>query len=545
MNKLFINLLLAFILIHKTTNALDQIAIVIIVDQCAHYAFEKIAPYTQGGIRELLDKGIIYNNAHFPYARTSTGPGHATINTGTLPKNHGIVANYWFNTDGKKIPCDYDASENAAIFSPEGVYKTRKSAANARVDGISEQVMLASTPLEPCKIIAISLKSRAAVFLAGHCRAETIWYDKKSGNFTSSKAYYKNLPTWLTNFNNQKKIFLKNNFTWKLFHQKNNPAYSMVKDNYEFARLPTLINKTVDISFFQKDLHKKHPQFDPFSYMPESNKILLDLAEASLKKTLQENPKKILLWISLSSLDKIGHVFGPDSYEYIDTLYRIDDYLKHFMQTVRTIIPENKILFAFTADHGVTPLVELMQQEDFSQAQRILTGPLEQNMNELIKKNYDIESIIKEIDIPSIFVNTKKITHLKEKEKNQLLNDLKEVLLKHRGIKNVWTYQELENTFSQPNDFTTYYKNQIFPGRTGSLIYQTFPYAYVTNDTKGTGHVSPYDYTTHVPLILYQPGKTQNKTITQRVSMTQLAPTLAQKLSIQRPSACVEDQLPE
>jgi hypothetical protein len=104
-------------------------------------------------------------------------------------------------------------------------------------------------------------------------------------------------------------------------------------------------------------------------------------------------------------------------------------------------------------------------------------------------------------------------------------------------------HKELEKIDCLPNDFTVYYKNQLFPGRTGSLIYQTYPYVYVTDDPLGTGHVSCYNNTTHVPLMFLQSGTTIPKKITKRISMAQVAPTLAKKLSISSPSACVEESL--
>ena len=33
---------------------------------------------------------------------TYTGPGHATIATGTTPSNHGIIANNWFDRYSKR-----------------------------------------------------------------------------------------------------------------------------------------------------------------------------------------------------------------------------------------------------------------------------------------------------------------------------------------------------------------------------------------------------------------------------------------------------------
>lgn len=533
---------LSLLLYLYSVKAIEQITIVIVIDQCTHAALQQIAPYTQGGIRELMEKGVVYDNAHFPYAKTSTGPGHATLNTGTLPKEHGIVANYWYDIDGQKVACDHDTEENAAILAPQGFYKKSKSAQHARVDGISDQLMFTSNKHKKNYAYALSLKSRAAIFTAGR-QGKAIFFDARAGQFTSTKAYFSELPDWLAEFNKKKKLSTLTNIPWKLCYSAKSPAYAMANKNYSFARLPSAINRQLSQEFMKKDTHKEHHCFNFITYSPQSNKLLLDCAEECIQSCIKENPNKLLLWISLSSLDKVGHIYGPRSLEYIDTLYHIDRYLKNFMDNVKTMIPEEKIFYALTADHGSTPVVEYLKEQKFTLAERLLIPKLEKKMNKKIANKYGIKECVKEIDNPSVFLDNSKLKNLSPKEKRALLFDLKHFLKKQKGIKNVWTHEELEKSPVLDNDFTLYYKNQLFPGRTGSLIFQTYPYTYVSDDPLGTGHVACYNYTTHVPLIFYKPGKTKHTLFKQRISMAQFAPTLAAELSIPSPSACVANAL--
>jgi hypothetical protein len=60
----------------------------------------------------------------------------------------------------------------------------------------------------------------------------------------------------------------------------------------------------------------------------------------------------------------------------------------------------------------------------------------------------------------------------------------------------------------------------------------------------GTTHESPYNYDTHVPLVIYQPGKYEHISIIKKVYATQLANTLAQILNIQKPPASTAQLLP-
>src|SRR5207248_1714815 len=49
------------------------------------------------GFRRLCDEGAGFQNCHYPYAATLTGPGHASVHTGCSPRTHGIIGNNWFD----------------------------------------------------------------------------------------------------------------------------------------------------------------------------------------------------------------------------------------------------------------------------------------------------------------------------------------------------------------------------------------------------------------------------------------------------------------
>jgi predicted AlkP superfamily pyrophosphatase or phosphodiesterase len=51
--------------------------------------------YAPGGFKRLLEDGAWFGNAHHGHAVTLTGPGHASVLTGTHPYRHGIIANEW------------------------------------------------------------------------------------------------------------------------------------------------------------------------------------------------------------------------------------------------------------------------------------------------------------------------------------------------------------------------------------------------------------------------------------------------------------------
>lgn len=78
--------------------ARPKLAVVIVVDQLrADYLTRWPDQFGAGGFRRLSN-GTWFENCRYPYAFVETGPGHATIATGCVPAEHGIVMNDWFDT---------------------------------------------------------------------------------------------------------------------------------------------------------------------------------------------------------------------------------------------------------------------------------------------------------------------------------------------------------------------------------------------------------------------------------------------------------------
>ena len=69
------------------------------------------------------------------------------------------------------------------------------------------------------------------------------------------------------------------------------------------------------------------------------------------------------LAISFSSLDVVGHDFGPRSHEIQDMLLRLDDTLGDLLDTLDKKVGRENYVLAFTADHGVATIPEQLTAE--------------------------------------------------------------------------------------------------------------------------------------------------------------------------------------
>ena len=548
-NRYYAFLILSLYFITYTYTKPPQLTIIFVIDQFAYHYLPKLEKYLNGGIKHLLDNGVNYTNAYYPHAMPETATGHAALNTGTFAKDHGFIANSWFDTEGKHIECDDDNDiENTAVFAKEGLYNYGKSPKNIMVDGISDQLMLQSQSYAYNQVFALSLKSRAAISTANKL-GKAIWFDKKTGFFTSSKAYFDQLPDWLVQFNKEKKVDQLKYVQWKSFYPQNSSAYAFYNiNNYSFARhsssilsrdIPIRSNITLDNAY-----ENDYKLYNFFQLTPHANQLLLDLAKECIQQNLTtQKDDKFLLWISLSSLDKIGHKFGPESMEVIDMIYHLDHQIKQFMHFVHNQVNQEDVLFVLTADHGVDPIPELLHKQNFKPAFRIIEEQLIQKINTLIHTKYNLTNLVA-IKNQQVFLKKTIFTSLEITKQKTIINEIKIFLKQQPGIKNVWTFDELMNTSFEPHAIEAFFKKQLYPGRSGLLTFQTFPYSFPTRHEKGTGHKTPYEWNTHVPLIFYQKGTFENKRIHTRIWMLQVANTLAHILNIPKPSASTFELLP-
>ena len=303
-----------------------------------------------------------------------------------------------------------------------------------------------------------------------------------------------------------------------------------------------MLNRTLLV---RDDSNPKNPGH-LFEKTPYANQLLLDCAQECINMHVsRKHRNRLLLWVCLSPLDKVAHEYGPDSMEAIDMIYHLDKQLQRFIRGVYRTIGKHEVVFVLTADHGIMPIPELLHEQGLTQAQRIDRIDFIKNINDSVKKNHRVEDIVLSYKGQGLALDTTKMEKYSKEKQNAFITDIKQAVLKEPGIKNVWGSQELLQISTQPNTIEDNIKNQLFPGRSGSVILQPYPYTVITHWSSGASHKTPYDYDTHVPLVVLHPGRFERKSVYQSVIIQQLPNTLAELLNVPQPSASTCGILPE
>ena len=515
----------------KATDAKPKLVVGIVVDQMRWDYVNKFKPFfkTQNGFLKFLNQGASCNNNLIPYLPTVTACGHTAVYTGSTPAIHGITGNNWYdNIQQKMVYCVEDNSVQAVGIENSSAGKM--SPLNVWTTTIGDELKLATN--FKSKVYGISLKDRGAIIPAGHSADGAFWYDSKSGNFISSTYYGKSLPTWLTNYNNAKKVDSFYKLGWSLSLPKSVYEANCDADQNEYESSP--FGK--DAKGFPYNLNQYiGNDYGKVSTTPYGNNLVLDVATKTLiNEKMGLDDITDLLAVSFSSPDYIGHAFGPNSWETLDGYIKLDEVLAQFFTILDQQIGKDNYTVFLTADHAVAPIPGYAQKNKIP-AGTISDDGIKTELGKMLSSkglNPKLISAITEFNIyfnhnlmDSLQVNQDKLTALITNYLEQKSNIIQVVESRKAAIAPL------------PQSIRERIVNGYNPQRSGDLIFITKS-GVVGGGNTGTGHGVFYNYDAHIPLLFY--GKGIKKGQVNNVNyMTDIAPTITTLLGIQMPSGSI------
>ena len=508
-----------------------KLVIGIVVDQMRYdYLTRFWDKYGDGGFKKIVNEGFNCKNANYNYMPTYTGPGHASIYTGTTPGNHGIISNTWYNkVANNSMYCTGDYLVNTVgSISLNG----KMSPKNMLGTTITDELKLATN--NKGKVIGISLKDRGVILPAGHMADAAYWYDGGDiGQWISSTYYMKELPKWVRKVNKINNSDKYLNTKWETLFPIADYTESMADNNpYEGVFIGE------EIPVFPHDLvvlRAANMNFDLIKSTPFGDTILKELALAAIEgEGLGADEFTDFLSISFSAPDYIGHQYGPMSVEIEDTYLRLDKDLEEILNYLEQHFKEDEVLIFLTSDHGVVNVPQYLMDNKLP-AGYFDNTKLINDLRAYLKSEYDTDTLIKNVSNYQVFLNHEYINK-NNWNVEAIENAIARFLLTQKGIAKTLTASSLKAT-----EFTDGVLSNAQRGfhqaRSGDVLYVLesgwIPAGYST----GTTHGSPYNYDTHVPLLWYGAGVKQGQSDS-FVIIPDIAATIAALLEIQPPSAC-------
>ncbi len=510
-----------------------------------------------GGLKFLNEQGLNCHQFFLEGLPTHTAVGHACLSTGADPGVHGIVGNWWYETQTGRYRESVDDDQDQV--SPRLM----------QTSTLGDELKLATQGKS--KVYGVAVKSRAAVLLTGHGADGAYWLDAEANGWTTSK-YYLNQQSesqkkWLNDF--RKNGWLESHLKW-IWHPLL-PAAAYKKSNasrvgqifgpsmeWRVEDLPALDaeQSSVEAPLTGKGSGKPHA-VDRIAASPLGTTWTFDLATKLLDhQQLGQDDNPDLLCLSFSSYDKVGHACGPYSPQLQDMLVRFDRDCSQFLNFLQQNVGLENVLVVLTADHGVAPIPE---QKSLSKAPQVFgqdclrdftsdavtridaaltekfgpppaVAPLPSRARSKTAGNYVLN-----FTDPHLVLDHSRLNPQQLIQAQAIAAD---ILSREPSVQLAWSASDIQAGRLPRIPLAEQVSRSYFAGRTGDVfVFQKPFWIYSFKEHVGTNHGAPWTYDSHIPLILcgsaFEPGIS-----TRQYHPRDLVATLSELLRVTPPAAC-------
>jgi predicted AlkP superfamily pyrophosphatase or phosphodiesterase len=511
-----------------------KLVVGITVDQMRYDYLSRFSnDYGVGGFNRLVTEGFSLRQMHYQYVPTYTGPGHASIFTGTTPMYHGIIANDWYDKTADALQyCAKDPNVTGVGTSSEA---GKMSPIHLKSTTMGDELRMA-TQLKG-KVIGVSLKDRGAILPAGRMANAAYWYIGGAEDVWATSSWYgmTELPQWVKQFNAQGYGKKSLSQVWAPLLNDSNYTESMEDNNpYELPFKGTI---RPTFPYALAELAKTNNQYDLMKATPLGNTMTMKFAKAAiLGEELGKDNIPDMLCLSFSATDYVGHQFGPQSKELQDTYIRLDRDLDSLLQFLDARVGVGNYVLFLSADHGAANNPSWMMDHKLA-AGYFVSDKLEEMVeSKLIKKYGEGNWVINESN-QNIFLNRSLIEEKKLSLKT-IQQEVASACLEMEGVHSAFTHAELSYSIAR-NALSEKVQMGFDQMRSGDVIYMLQP-GWIEYGKQGTTHGSGYDYDTHVPAIFFGgPFYSFYEDYSEQYSISDIAPTICNILNIPNPSGCI------
>jgi predicted AlkP superfamily pyrophosphatase or phosphodiesterase len=510
------------------------LVVVLVVDQMRRDYIDDYGAAWTGGLRRLLDEGAWFTKAAYPYLTTLTCPGHATIATGTLPSTHGIVSNQWWDRSSQQlISCTTDPT------SKEVAYGNRQ--ANGGGSGRLLAVPTLASVFADAKpvagqVVSLSLKRASAAMLAGTKGNPVIW--RQGDGWSSSTTYATEPDKTVMRF-----------ITGNPIERDFGVAWSRAGKKSEYKYEDKALGENPSVEWTAEFPHLLQPRsgkpttffYQAWEESPFADAYIGRLAAAAVEGLkLGKGPATDYLAISFSTLDIVGHDFGPRSHEVQDVLRRLDDTIGTLMAQLDKKVGRDHYVLALSADHGVAAIPEQLKAEG-QDAGRVRMADIMALVEGVVTRKFGSGRWVAIQAYNEFYFRGGVYDRIVADP--DLLAEVIRAIESQPGVHKVYDGRTLRHAGDSTLDpVGLAAARSYFPARSGDLLITLKPnWIFVADDKSvipggATTHGSPYAYDQEVPMILFGSGIKPGR-YDQTASPADIAPTLARICGLSLPTA--------
>ena len=474
------------------------LTVLVVVDQMRPDYFTRYHAQFTGGFRRVYDRATLFLDGRQDHAMTETAPGHSTLLSGRAPSETGIVSND-FGVNDPLFPIIAGGAGDAA--SP------------LRFKGTTlYDWMLARDPAT--RVFSVSRKDRGAILPVGRAKRDVYWWTR--GMWGTSRYYRDSLPSWLQAYNRRPGWRSLSGATWEPLLPDSayaEPDSQPWEGNGREKTFP----------------HRAPADLDSLAhriiYYPWMDSLTLDVAlEGARQLQLGQRPGgSDLLVVSLSTTDRVGHDWGPDSKEMHDHLLRLDRWLGWFADSLERTVPGGRVLWVLSADHGSQSWAEYTAAHG-GQAERPSMQPMTTRLRAAMRARWGSEFELFQED--GLLYGDTAAMRARGIDLRRLADSLEREARTLAGVYRTYTPRTILR--APRTDHEAWVWRRGIPHTQGWLVAASIRPGYVWGRTD---HGSTNVLDQRVPIAFWGVGLPARRT-TRTVSTTDIAPTLAALLGV-------------
>jgi predicted AlkP superfamily pyrophosphatase or phosphodiesterase len=502
--------------VHEPT---PRLVVVVIIDQLGSWVLEKYLPYLDenGALRRGIARGSHHVQVAYEFALTLTAPGHAATFTGAPPAISGVTTNTYYDVESGKTKAFISDGVHAVFNDPE----RSASPSVLRVPTVGDA--LKATTGGKARVVSISGKDRAAILMGGRSADLALWFDHRSRSITTSSYYAPAIPPWV------------------VAHQHAHPLAALLTtwtpgDEALLARAAGPDDGAGEGDYLHLGVRFPHDpnaagedKWDALRLFPQLSEYVIGLAGAAAAELeLGRDDVPDLLALSVSGLDYTGHTFGPDSWEYLDHLRRIDAALGTLLATLER--ERGPIAVLITSDHGVAPT----PAQNPESGGRVYPAELERLAREAWAAAGGKPDSVRAFVRPFLYLDPE----LRDgAARDEAVGAIRNALEAHAGVHMVVDVRAALGWRDDPDRIKRAIGLAVADGTPGDIFVLLAPGWVLDEDEPtgaGTTHGTPWDYDRLVPVIIWG-ANVAHARHPELVSQTRVAPTIARLLGIAPP----------
>ena len=487
------------------TPASDRPGLVVFltVDQMRSDYMDRWKSQYTGAFARFGQQGAFFTNAFQDHANTETAPGHSVAMSGRFPASTGIVSN------------------TAGVLDPQAPLLTSRDLPASPYRFRGSVLMDWLRTRDPrSRGLSISRKDRGAILPMGRAKQHVFWYATSNGEFTTSRYYADTLPAWIRRVNARRTPQRMAGQSWNLLM----PASAYAEPDSEPVE-----NNGIAFTFPHTLPTDTTRAASEFTYTPWMDELTLAAALEGLQALqIGAGASTDILAISLSASDYVGHRYGPDSREQHDNFLRLDRSLGAFIDSLYKLRDSSTIVFALTADHGVTSYPELLAKRAGKPAPaRYDDRPAVRDLRAALRAAGSDTTVIT-LDGAVVYVNRPALSRIPNGD--AILASFVSALRKTPGIIRVDRIQDLRMRNNDRDPVARRWVHMIPPDAPIEYVFTAREGAYPTAATIAE-HGAPFDDDARVPVIFYGPWFKPGR-YAERALVADMAPTLARVVGV-------------